>query len=354
MNLSDFATEGQIWSGIKQAAGGVGSVVKGVGNVLGGVGSGVVKGLDILGGGSGDVGTEAQRAERKSAEKQQQLAAEIKAYDNKIPTYAITEFLKQCKARNIDVNNDKTYDRQELLNLMKTFAFDFFANDPGWDHDTRILNQYMVNKLQDEPLPNTINKQSISNYFTAISHAKKIGLTNLIKASEQVAARTSNQMDALAQEISAEIRSGRRPAKNLVDTFMSTDKLQQDLYRRGIATAARTDLQTLVMQMLFQPEDDKEKTGQPTAPNKQQTTTVPPAPPGMVNTVTIKTTGGDRKFFIDKRDQWYEYMGNSNNWPKEIELSRPVVEDDVIDYLAKQVADGRVRQEPYGTKRRKK
>lgn len=346
MKANDIVGEGQIWNGVKQAAGGLGSVAKGVGNVLGGVGTGLVRGLDILGGGSGDVGTATQRAERTSAEERSKFNAELKSYDKRIPTYAITEFVKRLKEQQIDINNDKTYNRDDVLNQLVAFAKEFYASDPGFDPQTKTLNNYMLGKIDDEPLPNTINKQTVGSYLTALSHLKKIGLTNLVGTTRRLQGQQiQQQLNAIASQIIQDLKAGKQPKENLVKQFVNAEEIQRELYAQGVATAAKTDLQTYVDRLLSNQE--------PAAPaGPTADTTVPPAPPGMVNTITVKTRGGNRKFFIDKRDQWYEYSGN--NWPNEIELSQPVTNDATIDFLAKQVADGRLQQEPYGTKKRKK
>jgi len=341
MKANEFAAEGQIWSGVKQAAGGLGSVVKGVGNVLGGVATGAVQGLDILGGGSGNVGTTTQRAERSAAQERQKFNAELKAYDKQVPTYAITEFVKRLKEQQIDINNDKTFDRDDVLNQLRAFATEFYASDPGFDSQTKTLNNYMSGKIEDEPLPNTINKQSVAAYLTGLSHFKKIGLTNLVgTARREQGKQVQQQMNQLTGQIASMIRSGKKPPADLINKFAAVEALQQELYNNGVASAARTEMQDYVDRMLG------------TATGTQASATVSAPPPGMVNTVTVGTNAGNRKFFIDKRDQWYEYMGN--NWPNEIELSRPVTDDDTVDFLAKQVADGRLRQEPYGTTRKRK
>jgi len=344
MNLSDFATEGQIWDGVKQAASGLGSVAKGVGSIAGGVGTGLVKGLDILGGGSGNVGTVSQRAERNAKDEKKKFDAEIKLYDKQIPTYALTEFVNRLKEQQIDINNDKTYNRDDVLNQLKAFATEFYAADPGYDEQTKTLNKYMAGKIDDEPLPNTINRQTVGSYLTALSHLKKIGLTNIVGTTRKMQSQqVQRQLNALAQRIVQDIKSGKQPAQNVIKQFVDTEELQQQLYSQGVASAVKSDLQTYVDGILSRDN----------TPYQAQSSEVPKASPGMVNTITVKTRGGNRKFFIDKRDQWYEYVGN--NWPNEIELSQPVTDDATIDYLAKQVADGRLVQEPYGgTKRRKK
>lgn len=341
MKANDIVGEGQVWSGVKQAAGGLGSVAKGVGNVLGGIATGAVRGLDMLGGGSGNVGTDTQRAERSSAEERQKFNAELKSYDRQVPTYAITEFVKRLKEQQIDINNDKTYNRDDVLNQLLAFAKEFYASDPGFDAQTKTLNNYMMGKIEDEPLPNTINKQTVGAYLTALSHFKKIGLTNLVgTARREQGKQVQQQMNQLTGQIAAMIRSGKKPPADLINQFAAVEAMQQELYSKGVATAAKTDMQDYVDRMLG------------TANGPHASATVDAPPPGMVNTITVRTKAGDRKFFIDKRDQWYEYLGN--NWPNEIELSRPVSDDATIDFLAKQVADGRVRQEPYGAARKRK
>jgi hypothetical protein len=346
MNLNDFATEGQVWDGVKQVGRGLGSVAKGIGGVAAGVGTGLVKGLDMLGGGSGDVGTMTQRAERSARNEKKHFDAELKQYDRRIPTYAITEFINRLKEQQIDINNDKTYNRDDVLNQLRAFATEFYAADPGYDEQTKTLNKYMLGKIDDEPLPNTINKQTVGAYLTALSHLKKIGLTNIVGTTRRMQSQQVVQrLNTLAQQIVQDIKAGKQPAQNIIKQFIDTEQLQQQLYSQGVASAVKSDLQTYVDGILGTAPG-------PTTAAPVQSTEVPAAAPGTVNTITVRTKGGDRKFFIDRRDQWYEYTGN--NWPNGLESSSPVSDDATVDFLAKQVADGRLRQEPYGSPKRRR
>ena len=59
MKVNEIITEAGVWQGIKNMG-------RGLGQVVGGAATAVVGGLDQLAGGSGNVGTRAQRAQRQT------------------------------------------------------------------------------------------------------------------------------------------------------------------------------------------------------------------------------------------------------------------------------------------------
>ena len=62
MKVNEIIIEAGVWQGVKTAGRGLGQVAKGVGQAAAGVGLGTLRALDRAGGGTGDVGTAAQRA----------------------------------------------------------------------------------------------------------------------------------------------------------------------------------------------------------------------------------------------------------------------------------------------------
>ena len=76
MKVNEIISEGQVWNGIKQ-------VGRGIGNVVGGAATGVVRGLDSLAGGTGQVGTKSQIAARNAEKKRKELARSDKQLPEK-------------------------------------------------------------------------------------------------------------------------------------------------------------------------------------------------------------------------------------------------------------------------------
>ena len=94
------------------------------------------------------------------------------------------------------------------------------------------------------------------------------------------------------------------------------------------------------------PQQTTTSTATTSSPQPAQTTystTVPPAPKGYINTLDI----AGRKFYFNRGD-WYEYHGQM--WPKDIDVAQKVKD---VDQLAPYIEAGYVKQERYGTKKKK-
>lgn len=94
------------------------------------------------------------------------------------------------------------------------------------------------------------------------------------------------------------------------------------------------------------PQQTTTSTATTSRPQPAQTTystTVPPAPKGYINTLDI----AGRKFYFNRGD-WYEYHGQM--WPKDIDVAQKVKD---VDQLVPYIKAGHVKQERYGTKKKK-
>ena len=185
--------EGQIWNGVKQAAGGLGSVVKGAGNVLGGIATGGVRMLDKAAGGTGRVGTSNQIAQYdlKQADKkfkqQQQIMGQL-------GDKAAQEFTIQLRNRGIDISKANSFNPQEIQAEMKFFAQEYFGSDTD-----KVVSAYVKHKIDDEPIPTTINPTTINSYFNEVNKFRTEATANRYKAATHVALMRQMQQDKEAQ-----------------------------------------------------------------------------------------------------------------------------------------------------------
>jgi len=144
-------TEGQIWNGVTQVA-------KGLGNVAGGVGMGALRALDKLGGGTGDVGTLAQRAEYK----RQQRAREEKKLGS-LYKRATTEFNVMLSNNNIDVNQLDSLPPNQQDNIKRytqQLVIRFFSSNAEPDMARSISDE--IKKI---PVPADLSIDQIRQYF---------------------------------------------------------------------------------------------------------------------------------------------------------------------------------------------
>jgi hypothetical protein len=220
----------------------------------------------------------------RKEKKEEKMLSQVRAG---LPATALKQFQKELKESNIDINNPGQTD---LVSLIQNFALNYFGvgdNKYQFQLEEKIA-AVIKEKIAKIPLPSAVNVAAIKAYFTDANNARTAEL----------------------------------------------NKLENSIKTRNLAAQP-------------EPSQNTSNTTTNTATNVANTT-VPPAADGMINTLTINTQGGMRKFFIgqrDKTERWFEYVGN--DWPNEIEMSLLVNDDATIDYLSAQVADGNLKQEPY-------
>jgi len=313
-----------------------------IGRGLAGAATGAVRMLDKAGGGDGtNVGTAAQRAAYANKIQQTQNAkARAKA---NLPAAAFAEFNNALKQNNINLQNPQSFDPASITDYLKSFAENYFAVGDEY-HTTQeqqeAIRDGVKQALNQIPLSTTINNISVQDYLEK-ANTKRTSIINQVDKM-MVAQKTSSPSDrmqaAMANQPDAVL-------KNALDLFLKEKNPNPEV------RAAITEIQTELVRRGFsrnqQPSQNTSNTTTNTATNVANTT-VPPAAADMINTLTINTQGGMRKFFIDKKEKWWEYVGN--DWPNEIEMSLLVNDDATIDYLSAQVADGNLKQEPYSKK----
>jgi hypothetical protein len=153
MKVNEIITEAGVWQGIK-------NVGRGIGQIAGGAATGVIRGLDQLAGGSGDVGTLKQREQRKLNQTTRNLAN----INRKLPQQALANFEVQLSEQSIDLNDPTTFNPTSVRNSLRDFGLQFFAG--GEDDDTKA---YIAQTAQYEPLPGKIDRKTVLNYFRELT-----------------------------------------------------------------------------------------------------------------------------------------------------------------------------------------
>jgi hypothetical protein len=153
MKVNEVITEAGVWQGIK-------NVGRGLGQIAGGAATKAVQGLDLLAGGSGDVGTVKQRVQRKLKQTTQNLAN----INRELPQQALANFESQMGEQGIDINDPRTFNPQTVRNSLRDFGLQFFA---GGEEDA--IKAYIAQTIQFEPLPGKIDNKTVLNYFRELT-----------------------------------------------------------------------------------------------------------------------------------------------------------------------------------------
>jgi hypothetical protein len=177
MKVNEVITEAGVWQGIK-------NVGRGIGQIAGGAATGTIGLLDRMAGGSGDVGTRAQRAQRKTDALKNNLA-EI---DKELPKQALAYFQTQLADQGMNLSDPTSFNPTAVRNEMRAFAFNFFAGG-----EEQEIKSYIAQTLPFEPLPNKINSQTALNYFKEITKIRSNAAIWVAQNQENLAAAEKNQ-----------------------------------------------------------------------------------------------------------------------------------------------------------------
>ena len=125
MKVNEIITEAGVWQGIK-------NVGRGLGQIAGGTATGTIGLLDRLAGGSGDVGTLKQQAQRKLNQTTRNLAN----INRELPQQALANFEAQLSQQDIDLHDPTTFHPTAMRNSLRDFGLQFFAGgeDRGFGH----------------------------------------------------------------------------------------------------------------------------------------------------------------------------------------------------------------------------
>lgn len=153
-------TEG-VWDGVK-------TIGKGLGQVAGGAAMGAVRGLDKLGGGTGQVGTKTQQAAYAAANKAKQMAG-ISA---NLPKEALADFEQQMTKLGINLADARTFNPDQIETFLKDWALQYFSGGQGTG-----IKQYIAQSSTSVPVPTIINRNSVLQYFTRMNQIRDDALS---------------------------------------------------------------------------------------------------------------------------------------------------------------------------------
>lgn len=224
MKVNEVITEAGIWQGVK-------NIGRGIGQVVGGAATGVVYGLDRLAGGSGDVGTRAQRVQRQTAA----LKKNLVKIDKELPKQALAYFQTQLADQDMNLDDPTSFNPTAVRNEMRAFALKFFA-----EGEEEAIKSYIVQTLPFEPLPNKINSQTALNYFKEITKIRSNATIWAAQSQSQSQGQSQGQGGGQqpAQLVSAGgvtlmRRAGRNAAGQLTPTYVSYKGQQFALMDNG-------------------------------------------------------------------------------------------------------------------------
>lgn len=148
-------TEG-VWDGVK-------TIGKGLGQVAGGAAMGAARGLDKLGGGTGQVGTKAQIAAYNAANKAKKMAG----VSANLPQEALTDFKQSVSELGVNLDDARTFNPDQMEEMLKHFGVDFFAGGLG-----QGIKSYIQQTSTSVPVPNIVNSKSVLQYFTRMNQLR--------------------------------------------------------------------------------------------------------------------------------------------------------------------------------------
>jgi hypothetical protein len=190
MKVNEIISEAGVWQGIK-------NVGRGLGQIAGGAATKAVQGLDLLAGGSGDVGTRAQRAQRQTDLLKNNLAK----IDKELPKQALAYFQTRLAEQGMNLDDPSSFNPQAVRNDMRAFAFEFFAGG-----EEEQVKSYIAQTLPFEPLPNKIDRKTALNYFKEITKIRSNAAIWVSQNQENLAQaekkRTDQPSPGIAQSVS--------------------------------------------------------------------------------------------------------------------------------------------------------
>lgn len=161
MKIKDVISEQGVWQGVK-------NVGKGLGQIAGGAAMGALRGLDKLGGGTGQVGTKAQIAAYNAAKKAEQMAGVSAA----LPEEALTDFTQQLAKMGVDLADARTFNPDQIESFLINWALEYFSGGQGTG-----IKQYIAQASTSVPVPTIINKNSVLQYFTRMNQIRDDALS---------------------------------------------------------------------------------------------------------------------------------------------------------------------------------
>ena len=172
--------------------------------ILGSIATGAVRMLDKIGGGTGNVGTQAQIAAREKKEYARARATVGKT--------AFREFADSLEQNKINLQDPRSYDPVEITDYLQNFARNYFAvGDRYHNQDQQeAIKVGVLQALNQMPLPTTINNISVQDYLEKANTVRNsiINQVDKMMATQQAAQPATqqpaaNQQTAPAKPVSA-------------------------------------------------------------------------------------------------------------------------------------------------------
>lgn len=134
-------------------------VLSKIGRGLAGAATGAIRMLDKAAGGTGDVGTQAQRDAREKKEYARARATVGKA--------AFTEFADSLEQNNVNLQDPDSYDSAAVGNYLKNFAQNYFAVGDSYHTEAqqRAISAGVRQALEQIPIPTKLNNISAQDYL---------------------------------------------------------------------------------------------------------------------------------------------------------------------------------------------
>jgi len=149
--------------------------------ILGSIGHGLLRGLDYVGGGTGDVGTANQRAAAQQKQADKKFNQQLASY-GKLGHTATVEFINRLRQHGTDISRAGTFNPAEIQQELKFFADHYFGSDAD-----SVISQYVKHSLEAEPLPNQINPTTVQQYLDTINQYRTEAIVDRYKAARTVA-----------------------------------------------------------------------------------------------------------------------------------------------------------------------
>lgn len=145
-------------------------VLSTIGRGLAGAATGAIRMLDKAAGGTGDVGTQAQRDAYKKKEDRKEYAR-ARATVGKA---AFAEFVDSLEQNNIDLQNPNSYNPEAIKNYLKNFAQTYFAVGDSYHTGAqqRAISAGVSQALEQIPVPTTLNNISAQDYLEKANAAR--------------------------------------------------------------------------------------------------------------------------------------------------------------------------------------
>ena len=164
--------------------------------ILGSIATGAVRMLDKIGGGTGNVGTQAQIAAREKKEYARARATVGKT--------AFREFADSLEQNKINLQDPRSYDPVEITDYLQNFARNYFAvGDRYHNQDQQeAIKVGVLQALNQKPLPTTINNISVQDYLEK-ANTERTSIINQVD--KMMATRQAAQQPQLTGALPADV-----------------------------------------------------------------------------------------------------------------------------------------------------